>query len=137
MSAGSQEPDGPPSAVGLVREVVALSAAALGTRGELAALELTEARDRAARWLLLALVAGVLLLAALLVGSLWIVSIFWETHRSEAIVATALVYAVAGGGLMAWLVARMRSAPPLLQATVRELKQDYEALRGGASHRSQ
>jgi uncharacterized membrane protein YqjE len=78
----------------------------------------------------LALVAAMLLLAALLVASLWIVSIFWDTHRSEAITATAFIYAVLGGGLMAWLVARLRATPPLLQATLRELKQDYEALRG-------
>lgn len=130
MSTLSQEPGGAPSAVGLVREVVALGAAALATRGELAALELTEARERAARWLVVALVAAVLLLAALVVGSLWIVSVFWDTYRSEAIVAIALVYAVTGGGLMAWLVARVRSTPPLLQATLAELKQDCDALRG-------
>ena len=136
MSPLSQEPGGAPSPVGLVREVVALGAAALATRGELAALELTEARERAARWVMVALVAAVLLLAALVVGALWIVSIFWDTYRSEAIAATALVYAVVGGSLMAWLVARVRSAPPLMQATLAELKQDYDALRG-VSRRSQ
>lgn len=130
MSTLSQEPVGAPSPVGLVREVVALGVAALATRGELAALELTEARERAARWVVVALVAAVLLLAALVVGSLWIVSIFWDTYRSEAIAATALVYAVAGGSLMAWLLARVRSTPPLLQATIMELKQDCDALRG-------
>ena len=136
MSPLSQEPGGAPSPVGLVREVVALGAAALATRGELAALELTEARERAARWVMVALVAAVLLLAALVVGALWIVSIFWDTYRSEAIAATALVYAVVGGSLMAWLVARVRSAPPLMQATLTDLKHDYDALRG-VSRRSQ
>jgi uncharacterized membrane protein YqjE len=116
---------------GLVREAAALGVAALVTRGELAAIELTEARERAARWLVLALVAGVLLLSALLVGSLWIVSIFWDSHRSEAI-AVAVVYALAGGGLLWWLLARLRAAPPLLQSTLGELKRDVDALRGAS-----
>ena len=130
MSAAPHEAGTAPSALGLVREVAALVLAALATRGELASVELTEARDRAARWLVLALAAGVLLLAALLVGSLWVVSVFWDTHRSEAIALVAAVYALAGGGTMWWLVARLRAAPPLLQATIAELKQDCDALRG-------
>lgn len=113
-----------------VREAVALAAAALVTRGELASLELAEARERAGRWLVIALLAAMLLLAALLVGSLWVVSLFWDTHRSAAAAAVALAYALAGGGLFAWLAARLRSAPPLLQATLTELKQDCDALRG-------
>jgi uncharacterized membrane protein YqjE len=74
----------------------------------------------------------VLLLASLLVSSLWVVSIFWESHRSEAIAVVAVVYALAGGGLMWWLVARLRAAPPLLQSTLSELKQDCDALRGAS-----
>ncbi len=115
---------------GAIRDVAALGLAALITRGELAALELAEARDRAGRWLALAIVGGVLLLAALLVSSLWIVSIFWDTHRSQAIAVVAVVYAAAGGGLLWWLLARLRSAPPLLQGTFDELKRDADALRG-------
>jgi uncharacterized membrane protein YqjE len=115
-----------------VREAVALGAAALVTRGELAAVELAEARERAGHWLLLAIVGGVLLLAALLVAALWPVALFWESHRSAAIVGVAVVYALAGGGLLWWLAGRLRAAPPLLQATLSELKQDCEALRGTA-----
>jgi uncharacterized membrane protein YqjE len=100
------------------------------TRGELTALDSTEARERAARWLMLALLAAMLVLAALLVGSLLVVSLFWDTHRSTALAVVALAYAVAGGGLIAWLIARLRSAPPLLQTTLDELKRDCDALRG-------
>lgn len=128
MSAVSDEGGGT-SPVGWVREAVALGAAAFVTRGELAALELTEARERAARWLMLALLAAMLVLAALLVGSLLVVSLYWDTHRSTALAVVTLVYALAGGGLFAWLVARLRSAPPFLQATLDELKRDCDALR--------
>lgn len=129
MSTAPGQPAGGASPAGLVREAVALGAAALVTRGELAALELTEARERAGRWLALALVAAVLLLAALVVGALFVVSVFWDTHRSAAVATVAVVYAAAGAALGAWLLARLRSAPPLLQATLAELKQDCAALR--------
>ncbi len=132
MNSAPREAGAAPSVSGLVREAAALGVAALVTRGELAAIELTEARERAARWLVLALVAGVLLLSALLVGSLWIVSIFWDSHRSEAIAVVAVVYALAGGGLLWWLLARLRAAPPLLQSTLGELKRDVDALRGAS-----
>jgi uncharacterized membrane protein YqjE len=112
-----------------VREAVALGAAALVTRGELAALELAEARERAGRWLALALVAAVLLLAALVVGALFVVSVFWDNYRSAAVAIVAVVYAAGGAALGAWLLARLRNAPPLLPATLAELKQDCAALR--------
>ena len=122
--------DGAPAARGPLRELAALGVAAIVTRGELALIELSEARERAARWLAFALLAAVLLLAALLVAALWVVSIYWDAHRSEAIAAVAVLYAVLGGTLAAWLAARLRAAPPLLQVTLAELKQDCEALRG-------
>lgn len=129
MSSG----DGPEGTVhgpvGAVRGAAALGFAALVTRGELAALELAEARDSAARWLVLALIGAMLLLAALLVGSLWIVSVLWESHGSQAIAVVAVIYALAGGGLLWWLLARLRASPPPLQATLDELKRDVDALR--------
>lgn len=115
--------------MGAIRDAAALGAAALVTRGELAALELAEARDRAARWLVLALIGAMLLLAALMVSSLWIVAVFWEAHGPQAIAVVAIVYALAGGGLLWWLLARLRSSPPPLQATLEELKRDVDALR--------
>ena len=130
MSAIPDESGSRPQPAGRLRESAALAAAALVTRGELAALELAEARERAGRWLLTALVAASLVLAALLVGSLWIVSLFWDTHRSAAAGVVALAYALGGGGLVLWLRARLYAAPPFLQATFAELKQDCDALRG-------
>lgn len=132
MSATPDESGGAPPLAGRLRETAALAAAALVTRGELAALELAEARERAGRWLLTALLAAMLVLAALLVGSLWIISLFWDTHRSVAAAVVALAYALVAGGLVAWLRARLHAAPPLLQATLAELKQDCDALRGAS-----
>lgn len=133
MSVASPE-DGARGTPGPLREFVAVGLSALVTRGELASLELTEARERAARWLAFALLAAALLLAALLVAALWVVSIFWDSHRSEAIAIVALAYAAMGAGLVAWLAARLQAAPPLFEATLAELKRDSEALRGSGRH---
>jgi uncharacterized membrane protein YqjE len=121
--------------VHVLREAAALGAACLVTRGELAALELAEARDRAALWLMLAFLAAALLIAALLVGSLWVVSVFWDSYRSQAIALVAGIYALGGGGLAVWLLARLRASRPLLQVTLDELKRDVDALRGTAGGR--
>ena len=133
MSA-SPSGEGTEGSPGPLRELAAIGLSAVVTRGELASLELSDARERAARWLAFALLAAVLLLAALLVAALWVVSLFWESHRSVAIAVIALVYAGLGAGLVAWLAARMRSAPPLLEATLSELKRDCDALRGSVRH---
>jgi uncharacterized membrane protein YqjE len=117
--------------LGIFRQAAALLAAALVTRGELAALELTEARDRAGRWLALAVAGAVLLLAALLVAGLLVATLFWDSHRVAAIAAVALVYGAAGAGLIAVMVSQVRTAPPLLDATLTELRRDCVELAGG------
>lgn len=122
--------DDAPSAPGPLRQLASISLSALVTRGELASLELTEERERAARWLAMAMLAAVLLLAALIVAALWVVSLFWDSHRAAAFVVVALVYAGTGIAIAAWLAARLRNAPPLLEATLAELKRDRDALRG-------
>ena len=118
---------------GLVESVRALLAHALSlflTRGELAALELAEARDRAVRWLVLGLVAAVLLLAALLTVSLWVAAIFWDGPRVLAIGLLAIVYAAAGAVAVSVLRREVAAAPPILSGTRAELEKDRDALRG-------
>lgn len=123
---------GPPR--GIVQSLRQLAATALAlvvTRGELAAVELAEARDRIAGWALAALLGGVLVLAALLTVSLLVAAVFWDSYRWQAIGLLALSYGVAG----AWLIARVRrevnAAPPLLSATLAELARDRAALAPG------
>ncbi len=74
MTADGRE--APPGLVASVRQLFAHALALLATRGELAALELQDARDRVIRWALLALVAAALLM---------------RTIRREAAVAPPLL----------------------------------------------
>ena len=124
------EADQPRGLVGSVRALLAHALALFLTRGELAALELAEARDRAVRWLVLALVAAVLLLAALLTVSLWVATIFWDGPRVMAVSLLAVAYAVAGVVAIGILRREVAAAPPILSETRAELEKDRDALRG-------
>lgn len=121
----------PPGIVQSLRRLAATALALVVTRGELAAVELSEARDRIAGWALAALIGGVLLLAALLTVSLLVAAVFWDSYRWQAIGLLALAYGAAG----TWLIARVRrevnAAPPLLSATLAELARDRAALSSG------
>lgn len=122
--------EAPPGLLASLRSVAAHAISLLATRGELAALELGETRDRALRWATLGAVGAVLLLAALLTLSLWVAAVFWDGPRALALGMLAIAYAVAG--LMAIRVVRneIATSPPLLEQTRAELKKDRDALRG-------
>jgi uncharacterized membrane protein YqjE len=120
----------PSGLVGSLRSLLANGLSLFATRGELAALELADARDRAFRWLSLALTAAVLLLAALMTLSLWVAALFWEGPRALALGLLALAYAVTGAVIVAVVRRELAATPPLLANTRAELVKDRDALRG-------
>jgi uncharacterized membrane protein YqjE len=129
----ADEPAGPsPGPIsGLFRSVAQLLATALGiaqTRLELLSTELQEEVHRVAEimvWTAVALVAagvGLFLLA------LAVIFAFWDTHRviaSIAVTSTFLLIAAIAGLV---LRAKVRAKPPLLDATIAELKKDRDHL---------
>ena len=122
----------PPGARRGLRVAVAQFAAALlgfgRTRLELAAVEFEEARARAAERLVLVLVAGLCFALAVLVASMLVVALFWDTHRIAALCAVMIVYALLG--LVAlWRIAEQRKTEtPAFAATLAELERDREWL---------
>lgn len=127
MTADAERPRGlVRSARVLLAQVVALFA----TRGELAALELADARDRMLRWLALGLVAAVLLLGALMTLSLWLAAVFWDGPRGWVLGLLALAYAVGGAVTFRIVRREVASAPALLAQTRAELEKDRDALHG-------
>ena len=113
-----------------LRRLASTALALVITRGELAAVELAEARGQIARWTLAGLLGAVLLLAALVTISLLVAAVFWESYRWQAIGALALAYAFAGAWLVLKVMREVRAAPPLLSATLAELARDRAALAG-------
>jgi uncharacterized membrane protein YqjE len=124
------ESDRPAGVVASLRSLLAHALSLLLTRGELAALELATARDRAVRWLVLGLMAAVLMLAALLTVSIWVAAIFWDGPRALALGLLAAAYAVAGVIAISVIRSEVAAAPPILSETRAELEKDRDALRG-------
>ncbi len=96
----------------------------LQNRLELASLELDEARENLVLTLVAALAAALLLAGAVIALSAWIAVVLWPVLGHAVLGWIALVYALAGGGLVAWLRRRLKRAPPLLGDTLAELRRD-------------
>lgn len=98
------------------------------TRLELLSLEALEARDRLLRHLGVLLLAAVFLLLALLVASLAVAAVFWPTeYRVLSLLLLALLYAVLGAGLLAWLRYRLDHDPEPFSATTEVLRADAQS----------
>ena len=121
----------PASRRGLRTAVAQLAETLLGlgrTRLELAAVEFEEARARAAERLVLSLVAGLCFALAVLVASMLVVVLFWDTHRIAALCAVTIVYALLGLVALWRLAVQKRSETPAFAATLAELERDREWL---------
>lgn len=108
---------------------IAVTAASLGsTRLELFGIELQELLERKAEnliWLLAAFVFGGL---ALLLASVLLLIIFWDTHRVLLALILMLAYGCIALGCALNLKRRMRTAPPAFEATLEEFRRDKAAL---------
>lgn len=116
---------------GLFRSVAQLFATAIGiaqTRLELLTTELQEEVHRVAEimvWTAVALLAagvGLFLLA------LVVIFVFWDTYRISASIGVTSVFFLIAVVAVLVLRAKVRGKPPLLDATLAELKKDRETL---------
>jgi uncharacterized membrane protein YqjE len=99
--------------------------AMLRTRLEIFSLELAEEKSRVMFLAGVGLAAGLCLFLALLVFSLFIAALFWDTpYRLLAIGLTAAVYGVAAVVLARLLVHRLREDGVPFAVTVEELGRD-------------
>lgn len=114
-----------------LRRLLASASSLLLTRAEFASLELAQARGQLVRWVVLALAIAVLALMTLLVLSALLVAVLWATLGWITLAVLLALY----GGLAAWAVLTLRrevaEAPPVLDETLRELRNDREALLAG------
>lgn len=119
---------------GLFRSLAQLLATAVGiaqTRLELLTTELQEEVHRVAEimvWTAVALLAagvGLFLLALL------VIFVFWDTHRIVASIAVTAAFFLIAAVAALVLRAKVRGKPPMLDATLAELKKDRETLLRG------
>ncbi len=99
------------------------------TRLELAALEIEEESQRLLGYFMLALLSLILFGIAMVLVSLTIILLFWETYRIQAALGLAALFAVAGTVIMMKLKSAFASRPRMLASTVAELNKDVNFFR--------
>lgn len=108
---------------GAVGDIVSM----VRTRLEIFSLELAEEKSRLACLAGMALAAALCLFLALLVLSLFIAALFWDTpYRLLAIGLTAAVYGIAGGVLVWLLIGHLRKDDAPFAVTIEELGRDAD-----------
>lgn len=123
----------PPGLLGSARQVLALLIDIGQTRLQLAGTELEEERLRVAELLLYATASLFFLGVGLVLASLLVVMLFWDSHREWALGGLAATFLALGVGLRAVWRRKQRNRPQLLASTLAELQRDRDALRGGLS----
>lgn len=124
------KPPGEAGPLGSARALGASLLALLGTRVELAAIELKEETERRKRLAVLALVAVLFLGAGLLLLAFLLVVLYWDTHRLPAIAGVTLLYTAIGAWAFLRFRAILRDSPPPFSATLDEFKRDLDMVRG-------
>lgn len=110
---------------------IAVTTAGLGSnRLELIGIELQEELERQTGnlvWLLLALGFGAL---AVLLASVLLLIVFWDSHRVMVALTLVLAYALLSGWCILCLQRRLRHAPQPFALTIEEFRRDQAALLG-------
>lgn len=105
------------------------------TRLELAAVEVQEEAQRLMGYVAWTLLAAFLGAGALMLAALFVIALFWDTHRLAAIAGVAGVFALAAILILLQVRARFAARPRMMSATLAELNKDLAFIKGtGASH---
>jgi uncharacterized membrane protein YqjE len=118
-----------PGPLDSLRALGATFLALVGTRVELLVVELREEGERKKEMLVLAGVAAVFLALGLLLLAIFVVVVFWDSHRIAATAAVTMVYLGIGVGALARLKQKVRASPPPFEATLGEFAKDLEMLK--------
>jgi|JI6StandDraft_1071083.scaffolds.fasta_scaffold20429_5 uncharacterized membrane protein YqjE len=107
--------------------------ATLQTRLELVSLETEESVARYTRYLLLSLAVFFFAGLGILLAVLLVLALFWDSHRTVAIVGMMTVFFALAGGLFWYLKTSIARQPKFLAHTIAELQSDLDALGGFSS----
>lgn len=99
------------------------------TRMELASVEMEEQSRRYLGLVLMSLLALFLFGIAIMLVALFVIILFWDTHRVAAVLGMAAVFALAAAVIGLRVRAGFAAQPALLSATMAELQKDMDFLK--------
>ena len=117
--------------IGDVKGIAQTGLRAIRTRLELAAIEITEQKAWAVRFLVIAVAGLYLVTFGVLLAIFALVLWAPETNRPAILGGFAAVFVLAGGAGIAYLVSASKQRDPLFKETIAVLKGDEQALRDG------
>jgi len=100
------------------------------TRLELAAVEVREEARSLLGFAAWTLLGAFLAAFALMLAALFVILLFWDSHRLLAVGAMAGVFALAAAAILARVRAGLTARAPVLAATRAELGKDVAFIRG-------
>jgi uncharacterized membrane protein YqjE len=118
------------SAVGRIASTLV---AMVGTRLELAAVEFQEDARRLLGYLAWSLLAVFLAAGAAMLAALFVILLFWDTYRLQAVAGMAAVLGIAALLIVSSVRAKLNAQTPLFAATLAELRNDVEYVRHAAA----
>lgn len=122
-----------PGLFGAGRGVLATLVDIVRTRVQLVRTELEEERLHLAELLLYATAALFLLGIGVILATLLLVLLFWDSHGRLVLGLLAAAYLAGGAGMVVAWRRKARRKPALLATTLAELSRDCDALRGDAA----
>jgi uncharacterized membrane protein YqjE len=106
--------------------------AMVGTRLELAAVEFQEDARRLLGYLAWSLLAAFLAAGAVMLLALFVILLFWDSYRLQAVAAMAAVLAIGAGLIVMSVRSKLNARTPLFAATLAELRNDIDYVRHAA-----
>jgi len=118
-----------------VGRIASTLVAMVGTRLELAAVEFQEDARRLLGYLAWSLLAVFLAAGAVMLVALFVILLFWESYRLQAVAGMAVLLGAAALLIVSNVRAKLNAQTPLFADTLAELRKDVEYVRhAAASH---
>jgi uncharacterized membrane protein YqjE len=106
--------------------------AMVGTRLELAAVEFQEDARRLLGYLAWSLLAVFLAAASIMLVVLFVILLFWDSYRLQAVAGMAFVLAAGAGLIVMSVRSKLNAQSPLFADTLAELRKDIDYVRHAA-----
>lgn len=120
--------DRPPGLLTSTQRLLATLLEILQTRLEIVVTEFEEERERLRELVVFSFLTLFFVSLGLIFLTLFIVTLYWETHRLNVLGGFALLYLGLGIFAGVWLRRCLKSRPRLFAATLSEIAQDRDSL---------